>query len=307
LARGIGRGLSAQLPKLRGNVESWARSATGHVLPSGADGAAFVRSLAQWALDYAQEGDGLGFPFDRPYLDFYRRCRTIRLAADACLRKKSGDARGRRDLLRLARVLDPVLRDRAFPETAAKLARRADLFERLRQALRLRPDGKAGKAAVLSPSRAAAELQDVRRAVERLRRDLRRGRPERGPAQDEREARDIVVDHLDRHGGSLWGHAIRLPKEAGGGIRLVDRTNNALEGFFRKIKQGERRRSGRKVLSYDFEQLPAGAALVANLARPDYVEILCGSLDRLPEAFAQLNAQQRLASGEADARTLPRV
>ena len=69
------------------------------------------------------------------------------------------------------------------------------------------------------------------------------------------------------------------------------------------MKQGERRRSGRKVLTYDFEQLPAGAALVANLVRPDYVEILCGALDRLPEAFAELDAAQRdenLAADEAD-------
>jgi hypothetical protein len=208
----------------------------------------------------------------------------------------------------LARVLDPVLRDRAFPEVAARLARRADLFERLRQALRLHPDGKTARAAILSPARAAAELQDVRRAVERFRRDLRHRRPERGPAQDVREAIDIVLDHLERHGSSLWGHAVRLPKEAGGGIRLVDRTNNALESFFRRMKQGERRRSGRKVLTYDFERLPAGAALVANLTRPDYVEILCGSLDRLPEAFAELDAQQReekLASCDADARSLP--
>jgi hypothetical protein len=182
------------------------------------------------------------------------------------------------------------------------------LFERLRQALRLHPDAKTARATILSPARAAAELQDVRRAVERLGRDLRRRRPERGPAQNAREAIDIVLDHLDRHGGSLWGHAIRLPKEAGGGIRLVDRTNNALESFFRRIKQGERRRSGRKVLTYDFERLPAGAALVANLARPDYVKILCGSLDRLPEAFAELDAAQRdekLASCEADGRSFP--
>jgi hypothetical protein len=99
-----------------------------------------------------------------------------------------------------------------------------------------------------------------------------------------------VLDHLDRHGPSLWGHVIQLPQHLGGGIRLVDRTNNAEEGFFRSMKQGERRRSGRKVLTCDFERLPAGAALVANLARPDYVEILCGSLDRLPDAFAELDA-----------------
>lgn len=293
LARSLGRPMSAELPKLRDNVEAWARSAIGHALPSGADGAAFVRSLAQWTLDYAQEGDGLGFPFDRPYLDFYRRCRTIRRAADASLRKQSGDARGRRELNRLARILDPVLCDRAFAEAAARLARQASMFEQLRQTLRLHPDGKPAGATILSPARAAAELQDVRRAVERLERDLRRRRPERGPAQDERAAIDIVVDHLERHGSSLWGHAIRLPKAVGGGIRLVDRTNNALESFFRRMKHGERRRSGRKVLTYDFEQLPAGAALVANLARPDYVEILCGSLDSLPEAFAELDAAQR--------------
>lgn len=307
LARGIGRPLSAQLPKLRDNVESWARSAAGHALPSGTDGAAFVRALAQWALDYAVEGDGLGFPFDRPHLDFYRRCRAIRRAADASLRKESGDARGCRELNRLARALDPVLRDPLFPEAAARLARRAELFDELRQALRLRPDGKTARATILSPARAAAELQDVRRAVDRLRRGLRRRRPERGPARDEREAIDVVLDHLERHGGSLWGHAIRLPKEAGGGVRLVDRTNNALESFFRRMKQGERRRSGRKVLTYDFERLPAGAALVANLARPDYVEILCGSLDRLPEAFAELDAARAedMAACKADGKSCP--
>lgn len=308
LARGLGRPLSSAMPMLRDNVESWARSATGHGLPTGADGVAFVRSLAQWTLDYDQEGDGLGFPFDRPYLDFYRRCRTIRRAADACLRKQSGGVGGRRELLRLAQILNPVLRDCAFAETAARLACRAGLFERLRQALRLHPDGKTARAAILSPARAAAELQDVRRAVEDLGRDLRGLRPERGPAQDERQAIDIVLDHLERHGDSLWGHAIRLPKEVGGGIRLVDRTNNALESFFRRMKQGERRRSGRKVLTCDFEQLPAGAALVPNLAHPDYVEILCGSIDRLPEAFAELDAAQRdedLAADETDERSFP--
>ncbi|MEW5907081.1 MAG: hypothetical protein AB1734_09935 [Elusimicrobiota bacterium] len=293
LARGLGRRLSAELPELRDSVESWARSATGHALPSGADGVAFVRSLAQWPLDYLREGDGLGFPFDRPYLDFYRRCRTVRRAADACLRKEAGDARARRELLRLARLLDPVLRDPAFPEVAARLARRADLFERLRGALRLHLAGDDARSTILPLERAAAELQDVRRAVESLERNLRRRRPERGPAQDARQAIDIVLDHLDRHRGSLWGHAIPLPKETGSGIRLVDRTNNALERLFRAMKQGERRRSGRKVLSYDFERLPAGAALVSNLTRPDYVKILCGSLDRLPEAFAELDAAER--------------
>ena len=290
LARNLGRGLSAQLPDLREGVESWAKAAADRVLPTGAAGLAIVRSLAQWALDYKRDGHSLGFPFDRPYLDFYRRCRTVRRAADAFLRQAPGDKRVRRALTSLARTLDPVIGDKAFCDAATKLVRRAALFERLRQVLRLCPDKKPKPGTVLSPQQAAAVLQDVHAAVGRFQQDLRRSRPKRGPAQDTRHSIDIVLEHLKRHGRSLWGHAIRLP---GGGIRLVDRTNNALEGFFRGLKHGERRRSGRKVLTYDFERLPAAAALAANLTRPDYVEILCGSLDRLPQAFMEIDADQR--------------
>ena len=108
-----------------------------------------------------------------------------------------------------------------------------------------------------------------------------------------REAIDTILDHLVRHGTSLWGHAITLPPEAGGGVRLVERTNTILESFFHEIKHGERRRSGRKVLTQDFEQLPAAAALARNLAKPDYVAVLCGTLDDLPRAFAALDVAGR--------------
>ena len=56
---------------------------------------------------------------------------------------------------------------------------------------------------------------------------------------------------------------------------------------------GERRRSGRKVLTQDLEHLPPAAALVKNLTRPDYVDILCGSIECLDRAFAELDAERR--------------
>jgi hypothetical protein len=137
------------------------------------------------------------------------------------------------------------------------------------------------------------EIRDVRRAVRTFRSCIEKRRPERGPAQDMRQAIDLVLEHLDRYGSSLWGHVIALPRQAGGGIRLVERTNVVLESFWHDIKHGERRRSGRKVLTQDFEHLPAAAALARNLTKPDYVKILCGSLDELPRAFAQLDAPNR--------------
>ncbi len=117
---------------------------------------------------------------------------------------------------------------------------------------------------------------------------LRSKRPQRGPAQDTRKAIAAILAHLDRHGDSLWGHEISLPPEIGG-VRIVDRTNQIQEGFWHRLKHGERRRSGRKILTYDFENLPASAALACNLQHADYVEILCGGLDRLPSLFAGID------------------
>ena len=137
-------------------------------------------------------------------------------------------------------------------------------------------------------------MNDIRSAVENLTTSLRKRRPERGPAKDLRAAIDLILSHLDRHGSHLWGHVIPIPHECGGGIRLVDRTNNILESWFGSLKHAERRRSGRKILTQDFERLSPSAALAQNLDCLEYVEILCGSLGNLPTAFARLDVRRRM-------------
>src|SRR5256884_1986663 len=93
----------------------------------------------------------------------------------------------------------------------------ADLFDRLRAALRLEEKNPTVK-----------KLRDVQSAPQRLAAALRRERPERGPATDRRQAIDLILGHLERHGPHLWGHAIRIPRRAGGALRLVARTNNEI-------------------------------------------------------------------------------
>jgi hypothetical protein len=46
--------------------------------------------------------------------------------------------------------------------------------------------------------------------------------------------------------------------------------------------------SGKKRLNREVDALPGHALLVFNLKTVEYVKLVCGSLDRLPEAFAQL-------------------
>lgn len=292
LARDLGRELGNELQQGRDALKDWRDDEEAlHRVPEGRDGLAVVRGLAQWVLDYPAEATyGGSFPFDRPYLDLYDRCCTARRAAHAFLRRPPTDRPVRRTLERLLRIVDTIATAHQAAKVAETLRKRASLFDELRDTLRLVATPEPVASA--SPEATLTELEEIRADFHRWVEDLRQRRPERGPAEDTREAIDLVLDHIARHGASLWGHALQLPDEAGGSTRLVDRTNNCEENLFHEVKHGERRRSGRKVLTYDFESLPAAAFLTRNLEHDDYVAILCGSLDNLPAAFAAMEAQR---------------
>jgi hypothetical protein len=280
-----GRRLGESIGEGREALDRWlTESGTAQPIPDGVGGITTVRSLAQWVLDYHADGVGHGFPFDLPWLDLYCRCHHLALATGTFLSRPPADRNVRKALDKLHSLLRPVECDvPPFTSAGAILQKRADLFHRLRDVLRLEDKTPA----------TARKLNDVRSAIDGLTDSLRTERPRRGPAKDTRQAIDLILDHLDRHGSHLWGHVIAMPD---GGVRLVARTNNDLESFFHTIKQGERRRSGRKILTQDFEALPPAATLASNLRHADYVAIVCGSLDRLPEAFAQLDAADRSRS-----------
>ena len=242
-----------------------------------------LRALLLWLL----EGEGrkhLPYPFSLPHLAFARRCE--RFPAQRDLRLPRPRTRVEQRLLRQAaealadlRRLDPKAR------LSDRLERTWAVFRRLRSILRLEQD---------EPPRgpcAAARLQAIAADLQRCHQELRRrfqpgSSAARGGFQPER----IVLRYLDRYGDGLTGHPVARD-EAGRAVAVVARTNNVLEQFFGTAKQGLRRRVGRAHLGRDLEDQPAQVALTANLRHPDYVHIVCGTLDRLPQAFAQLDGQ----------------
>jgi len=298
MARDLGRTLGAEIDEARQEVDAWmATPDRSHRVRSGRAGLATVRALAQWLLDYPADGRDEGFPFDVPYLDLFERCRKAGRALEAFLCAPPDDARVHDLLKRLHRIV-VVTRRREFESPVRILKERRGLLGEFRAALRV--EAKAHRAAQadlgLATPEALEEIREVKAALGQLVLSLRERRPERGPAKDTREAIDIVLEHIERYGSSLWGHAICLPPELGGGVRLIDRTNNLLEHFFDDGKRGERRRSGRQNLAADLEHLPGAAPLAANLRCPDYIEVLCGRLEDLPKAFAELDAADRSKS-----------
>jgi hypothetical protein len=305
LARDLGRDLGTEIQEARRELTDWLAGSDPHFpLPKGKAGLAAVRALGQWVIDYPDDGTDAGFPFDRPWLDLYFRCLRSCRAAESWFRKPCADRRVFAALERFHRIVELVRSELPFQEPVRTIQRRARLFDELRDALRLQVKVPARQlAGPPDLEHQLAELRDIEKAVKDLEIELKERRPERGPAEDLREAIDLIIEHIERHGPSLWGHVIALPAKAGGGIRLVDRTNTILENLFHAVKHGERRRSGRKVLTQDLEQLPASAVLARNLTKPDYVAILCGTLDDLPHAFAQLDAADRSRSLPARIRS----
>ena len=60
------------------------------------------------------------------------------------------------------------------------------------------------------------------------------------------------------------------------------------ERFFRQVKRFLRRTTGKKKLNREVDAFCDQMLLVFNLKTPKYVERVCGSLDELPHAFAEL-------------------
>ncbi|MDE0102449.1 MAG: hypothetical protein OXN89_08710, partial [Bryobacterales bacterium] len=199
-----------------------------------------------------------------------------------------------RSILRqAASVLEPAL-DPAFgmPALAVRLERSQSVFQELRDLLRLPHDALRGRQAP-SPAcpRTAAALLESMPARLQAHRDALRQRikalPDRpGDATPVPEA--IVLQYLKRYQDGLCGHPVARD-EAGRIVAVVERTNNPPEQFFSQAKRRLRRRVGRANLGRDMQDQPAQVALAANLLDEHYVRIMCGTLDGLPAAFAEVD------------------
>jgi hypothetical protein len=297
LSRELGKMIGSEHLQAKQNIKKWLKEAEiKNLILTGRDGLATIRVLCQWVLDYKNDGSNLEFPFDQPYLHFFNRCSKMYLTTQFFLDNDLKDGTVQRNLKKLTEILQPVISEVPFTTVANKLQNRIELFATLRNLLRMPVDNKnsmwfEGD----NTEQIMNKLQHMEKSINDYMQDLRNkcSHFNQGSKQDLSLAYDLVLKHLKAHNKYLWGHAIYIHEQTGARFRLVDRTNNVLEDLFNSLKRKERRRSGRKLLAQDFENLPATAALTINLTKPDYVKILCGNLDNLPKLFSELNARER--------------
>jgi hypothetical protein len=253
-------------------------------------GAGDVREDLLALVEWVRQGDGTRgsvFPFGRPHVEFVRRCHEAPAVVDRRISRPRTAAEQRvvKRLLGIARKVD---KDPRMATALSESERGERAFEELRGLLRLGHSEQVLRPTQRPlPTAELVRLRQIEDGVDEFMRELEARAGADARLKRPRTPEGIVLKYLTRERAHLFGHpAIR--DAHGDVVAVVERTNNAMEQTFGVGKRHLRRRVGHARLARDMEEQPAQALLVGNLANPDYVRVLCGSLDRLPDAFAQL-------------------
>lgn len=247
-------------------------------------------ALMVWLL----EGEGrkdLPYPFSLPHLEFYQRCQVVMQRSERWLPLPRSWME-RRILKQLASILACFDALPRLTWAAPKLEKNQLAFAELRDIMRL-TDVELPRGDVrYLPTKEFPELEAARlREIEQAMADYRKRIGKEVAQVHSSSAEAVILKYLDRYNSHLFSHPARYD-DNGAIISVVERTNNIAEHFFGTDKQRLRRRLGRANLGRDLEDQPAQAVLTANLRHSNYVRILCGSLDHLPAAFAELDRQE---------------
>ena len=249
-------------------------------------------ALLLWVLEDAGRKDP-PYPFALPHLRFHQRCGRLLQQAERWLPTPRSQVE-RRVLKQAVAVIAGLDGMDRLAWAVPRLEQGWAVFGQLRDILRLTdtelPRGDRRLPCHRQfPALEADRLRGIENRTTAYREAIRQrviASQAANPGRATPEA--IVLNYLDRYGDRLFGHPVARDR-AGSIVAVVERTNNVVEHFFGTDKQKLRRRLGRAHLGRDLEDQPAQAALAANLYCRDYVRIVCGTLEQLPRAFAELD------------------
>jgi len=254
-------------------------------------------SLALWCLHGKRAGDGYGFPFDRPLLEFVERLLTLNRIMPELLDKFSLGGRKETQILQsLAREVSCIGQDvHMLGEAVKELRWRCMIFDRLRKAMRIAaPDGAKG----LNDEGEPELFLSIRQNVEQFRHEL---------GSDPKLAADSLsqkmVKQIDKYKAKLFADPIEVSTPNGRLTIYPNRTNNILEQFFRKMRRGHRRKTGNDSMRRTLQTMLADTPLVKNLENQSYMEMLLNGKANLEELFADLGRAPLESLGEMQADT----
>lgn len=238
-------------------------------------------ALALWILQAKRNGDGYGFPFDRPLLAVAERLLDLTDVLPGLLQTlPAAKPSENRVFLKFARKVLDVVADPTFEHTVNELRWRCTLFDQLRHYMRIaEPGGDDG----LNDEGSQASMTKIRDGVGKFRRRL-----DNDPKLQKDPLCKKMAAQIDKYGDKLFADPIQVSTPSGPLTIYPHRTNNILEQFFRGLRRGHRRRTGDNRMSRAMQAMLTDTPLVKNLANPKYMRILLDGRANLEALFADL-------------------
>ena len=237
-------------------------------------------ALIHWVFEYPRQSSGYGFPFDRPHLDFYRRLQRVhRLLGEIMDVYLRGSVKDNKPFSRVYRTFKKAVEDKRLNDLAASLERKAEVFDKLRTAMRIAlPEGKNG----INDNGDGEDMKSIEGKVTAFRKwlvcDARR-----------KATYANMIAQLDKYWSKLFADPLPVVTPEGTLYIQPQRTNNILEQFFRGEKRRSRKKSGMASLNKVLKAALADTPLVQNLKNSEYMEIILNGCSSLAERFSQID------------------
>lgn len=258
-----------------GKIEEWAVEKTPVV---------GAYSLIIWALAGKEQGNGYGFPFDRPYLIFYQRLQTL---YEECEKLQKiylrNNRRDNRPFAKICDLLYPTINDPTLRTTALQMQEKTSVFDKLRNAMRIAdPEQNHG----LNDDGEDTDMKTIESGVKEFRHWLLHEE-----FFSKNKDYQKMIGQIDKYWQKLFADPITVDTPQGKITIQPQRTNNILERFFRDIKRGYRKRSGTNSMSKILKAMLADTPLVKNLENQEYLNIILNGKSTLEERFAEIDAK----------------
>ena len=257
-------------------------------------------SLIQWALEGKTQGEGYGFPFDRPHVEFAKRLLVVYEQLEPIkgvhLR---GQSSGNMPLLKLSRELEKVGADAELRQMLAAIDVKIQVFDQLRRAMRI---AEKDKTAGLNSGSEQTAMGPIQKAVKKFHHKV----TSRSDYHSNSGWKKMIAQ-IDKYWDKLFADPIAV--EAANGRLLIQpqRTNNIMERFFRDIRRAARRKSGHNSISRFLQSMIAETPLVRNLDNPAYLKVLLNGRANLEDCFAHIDIDVVRQEMDATQQSLERV
>ncbi len=257
--------------------------------------------LLLWALDGRKHGDGLGFPFDRPHAEFYRRLYLLWEQLDRLQSKCIENKSLFKCVTRIIDDLTPLVNDMQCLTAYQGLTKKQSVFDALRQALSI---ALPNKTTGLNDEGQDIDMGTIENRVMLFKDNLIKTR-----GYHKSTAYQKLIAQIDKYWGKLFCDPVKISTPQGDSYIQPQRTNNILEQFFRGMRRSYRRTTGNNSMRRKLQSIIADTPLVKNLNNPEYLQLMLNGKGSLEEAFAEICQQDvisKMRETKKDETKIPR-